>query len=129
MIPITANPPIHGAQLWAASGRMGMATRMKPYVPSFRRTAARMTEPTVGAWVWASGSHVWNGNIGTLTANPMNRPAKIHSWVEWTMELEWAARYSIEKLTAPVWKNRARKLSSMRAEPNSVYRKNLIDAY
>ncbi len=34
-----------------------------------------MTEPWVGAWVWASGSHVWNGNIGTLMANPMNIPA------------------------------------------------------
>ena len=28
-----------------------------------------MTEPAVGASVWASGSHVWNGNIGTLIAN------------------------------------------------------------
>ena len=43
-----------------------MAMRMKPYVPSFSRIAARITEPTVGAWVWASGSQVWNGNIGTL---------------------------------------------------------------
>jgi len=39
-------------------------------VPSFRSTAARITEPTVGASVWASGSHVWNGHIGTFTANP-----------------------------------------------------------
>ena len=31
--------------------------------------AARITEPAVGASVWASGSHVWNGNIGTLIAN------------------------------------------------------------
>ena len=35
----------------------------------------------MGAWVWASGSHVWNGNIGTLTAKPMNMPAKIHTAV------------------------------------------------
>ena len=40
-----------------------------------------MTEPTVGAWVWASGSQVWNGNIGTLTPKPTNMPAKIHSWL------------------------------------------------
>ena len=39
--------------------------------------AARITEPTVGAWVWASGNQVWNGNIGTLTAKPTNIPAKI----------------------------------------------------
>ena len=36
-----------------------------------------MTEPTVGAWVWASGSQVWNGNIGTLMPNPTNMPPKI----------------------------------------------------
>ena len=29
-----------------------------------------MTEPAVGASTWASGSQVWNGNIGTLMANP-----------------------------------------------------------
>ena len=40
-----------------------------------------MTEPCVGAWVWASGSQVWNGNIGTLTAKPMNMPAKIQTAV------------------------------------------------
>ncbi len=28
-----------------------------------------MTEPAVGASTWASGSQVWNGNIGTLMAN------------------------------------------------------------
>ena len=27
-----------------------------------------MTEPAVGASTWASGSHVWKGNIGTLIA-------------------------------------------------------------
>ena len=35
-------------------------------------TAASSTEPTVGAAVWASGSHVCSGHIGTLTANPRN---------------------------------------------------------
>ena len=39
--------------------------------------AARITEPTVGAWVWASGSQVCNGNIGTLMAKPRNMPPKI----------------------------------------------------
>ena len=34
-------------------------------------TPARMTEPAVGAWVWASGSHVCNGNNGTFTAKAM----------------------------------------------------------
>ena len=77
MIPMTASRPIQGAQSSAAFGRTGRAIRMKPYVPSFSMIAARSTEPTVGASVWASGSQVWNGNIGTLIAKPRNSPAKI----------------------------------------------------
>ena len=52
---------------------------MNPYVPIFRRTAARMTDPAVGASVCASGSQVWNGNIGTLMAKPMKSAPKIHT--------------------------------------------------
>src|SRR6187402_1825676 len=96
MIPITASPPIHGAHSLAADGRIGMAIRMNPYVPSFRRMAARITEPTVGASVWASGSHVCKGNIGTLIANPRNMPPKIKSAVVRVRLLLWAVRYSME---------------------------------
>ena len=42
----------------------------------------------MGAWVWASGSQVWNGNIGTLMPKPMNMPAKISTWVESTTGCE-----------------------------------------
>ena len=42
---------------------------MNPKVPILRRIAARITDPAVGASTWASGSQVWNGNIGTLIAN------------------------------------------------------------
>src|SRR5689334_20903674 len=51
-------------------GKNGSEKRTKPYVPIFNSTPARMTEPAVGASTCASGSHVWNGNIGTLMANP-----------------------------------------------------------
>ena len=109
-----------------------MAIRMNPYVPSFRRMAARITEPTVGAWVCASGSQVWKGNIGTLMANPRNMPPKIRSAVVRVRLLLWAIRYSIEKPLGaeepPVLKKRAMNPSSMKAEPNSVNRKNLSDA-
>ena len=37
-------------------------------MPIFSSTPARITEPAVGASTWASGSQVWNGNIGTLIA-------------------------------------------------------------
>ncbi len=53
----------------AASGNMGSRNRRKPYAPIFSSTAARMTEPGVGASTWASGNHVWNGTMGTLMAN------------------------------------------------------------
>ena len=46
-----------------------MQKRMYPYVPIFSMTAARITLPAVGASVWASGSHVWSGHIGTLMMN------------------------------------------------------------
>src|SRR5580765_486653 len=67
-----------GVKVLVASGRIGRLKRMKPYVPIFRSTAARITEPAVGASVCASGSQVWNGNIGTLIAKPRKNARKIH---------------------------------------------------
>src|SRR5213078_63176 len=62
------------ATAWAApavaSGRMPKLMRRMPYVPILRSTPARMTLIAVGASTCASGSHVWNGNIGILMANP-----------------------------------------------------------
>ena len=117
---MTARMPIAGAHALAASGRNGMAMRTNPYVPSFSRIAARITEPTVGAWVWASGSQVWNGNIGTLTAKPTNMPAKIQICTVRPSVGPCSSRYWNEKLSAPVWANRARKATSINAEPNIV---------
>ena len=68
-MPTTASAKIHGAKSTLASGKRGRQNRRNPYVPIFRSTPARMTEPAVGASTCASGSHVWNGNIGTLIAN------------------------------------------------------------
>ena len=97
-----------------------MAMRTNPYVPSFSRIAARITEPCVGAWVWASGSQVWNGNIGTLTAKPTNIPAKIQICMVRPRCGPNSTRSSSEKLSAPVWANSARKATSISAEPNIV---------
>src|SRR5882724_1788142 len=63
-----------------SDGRSGSEKRMKPYVPIFNKTPARMTEPAVGASVCASGSHVWNGNIGTLMAKAKKKPQKSHAF-------------------------------------------------
>src|SRR5215470_17221410 len=62
----------------ADCGSSGSEKRRKPYVPIFSRTLARITEPAVGASVCASGSQVWNGNIGTFTAKPTKKAQKTH---------------------------------------------------
>src|SRR5260370_36283256 len=66
---------------------------MKPYVPIFSKTPARITEPAVGASVCASGSHVWNGNMGTLMANAKKKPQKSHTFSG--SEKSWAAASSV----------------------------------
>jgi len=62
----------------AASGSSGTENRRNPYVPIFSRTLARITDPAVGASTCASGSQVWNGNIGTFTAKPTKKAQKTH---------------------------------------------------
>ena len=42
-----------------------------PYPPIFNSIPANITLAAVGASVWASGNQVWNGNTGSLIANPM----------------------------------------------------------
>src|SRR4030095_7815116 len=70
MIAIIASVIIIGTKYTVAAGRMGMLNRRNPYVPILSSTAARITEPAVGASTCASGSQVWNGNIGALIAKP-----------------------------------------------------------
>ena len=60
-----------------------------------------MTEPTVGASVWASGSHVWNGNIGTLIPKPRNMPPKIQSWVVEAIPAAASGRTRMSKVPSP----------------------------
>src|SRR3954454_21367599 len=65
----------------AARGSSGSEKRRKPYVPIFSRTLASTTDPAVGASVCASGSQVWNGNIGTFTAKPRKNAQNTHHCV------------------------------------------------
>src|SRR3954449_9192503 len=66
---------------FAESGSSGSENRRNPYVPIFSSTLARITEPAVGASTCASGSQVWNGHIGTFTANPRKKAQKTHHWI------------------------------------------------
>ena len=89
-------------------------------MPIFSRMAASRTLPTVGASVWASGSQVWNGHIGTLMAKPMPMARKTRFWMP-------DGRFGPDawsRRTSKVWgldrKYRARKPSSMKTLPNRV---------
>src|SRR6516165_1729696 len=114
----------------ATPGKNGSEKRMKPYVPIFNRTPARITEPAVGASTCASGSQVWNGNIGTLIANPRKNAKNSHTAA--VPAILGAVAYSsvIENVYTPVsvwlWKYKNRMPSSISTELNNVYRQNLI---
>ena len=84
MIPIRLSTMIvfTTRSLVAAYEKNGMANRRKPYVPIFRSTPARITEPAVGASTCASGSQVWNGNSGTLIANASAKAENSQNWSE-----------------------------------------------
>src|SRR6267143_389480 len=68
MIPMMASRATHPAARCEAPGKSGRQKRIMPYVPIFSMTEASITEPAVGASTCASGSHVCNGNSGTLMA-------------------------------------------------------------
>ena len=92
-----------------------------------------MTEPPVGAWVCASGSHVCNGNIGTFTANAIANAKNNHRPVE-AAKLACSAISTRSKVMRPTPLLRARTAvvmmpTNMNADPNIVYRKNFVAAY
>ena len=102
-------------------------------MPSFSITPARITEPAVGAWVWASGSQVCTGNNGTFTAKAMANAKNSQRPVA-------AGKSARSAITVRSKVSRSTPLSlarnavammptSMNADPNIVNRKNLSAAY
>ena len=95
-----------------------------------------MTEPAVGASTCASGSQVWNGNIGTLIAKARKNARKAKTWRLPAKPLVVAKSRRVTKSKAPThepvapWKLNAvaRIATSIRSEPTSVYSTNLIVA-
>ncbi len=79
---------------------------------------AHTEAPTVGASVWASGSHVWNGHIGTLIANPRNNPRNTRFWNRSEPGTPDSRRAIMSKV--PAFRYIARKPSNMKIEPNNV---------
>jgi hypothetical protein len=87
-----------------------------------------MTEPAVGASTCASGSQVWNGNIGILIANARKKATNAPSWSPWAKPVDAAWARSCSKSNAPAhepvaaWKANAvaRIATSMSSDPTSV---------
>jgi hypothetical protein len=86
----------------------------------------------VGAWVWASGSQVCSGKIGTLMAKAMAKARNSQRAEEVAMAPWSLAMVTRSKVICPVarpWSTAvAMSPTSMKAEPNIVYRKNFIAA-
>src|SRR5271157_3635316 len=80
-MPTSESPITQPCTLGCATtaGKNGREKRTNPYVPIFSKTPARITDPAVGASTCASGSQVWNGNIGTLMANPIMNAQNTHN--------------------------------------------------
>ena len=101
-------------------------------MPSLSITAARITEPPVGAWVCASGSHVCTGNRGTFTANATAK-AKNSQRPVLAAKLALSAISTRSNVTCPTPLLLARNAvaivpTSMNAEPNIVNTKNFVAA-
>lgn len=48
---------MNGYAMYFVKGSRMMEIRIMPYPPNFRRIAARIMEPAMGASTWAFGSH------------------------------------------------------------------------
>ena len=93
-------------------------------MPSFSKTPAKMTDPAVGASVWASGSQVWSGNSGTFTANAKANDKNTQRAVVVASDCEVAIS-TRSKVTAPPVAEECKKTrltmpTSMIAEPSIV---------
>src|SRR6266568_1841761 len=67
-MPATARMLKMGARVCAADGKSGRQKRRKAYAPVFDIAPASIAVTGAGASLYASGSQLWNGINGTLTA-------------------------------------------------------------
>ncbi len=90
-----------------------------------------MTDPAVGASVWASGNQVWSGNRGTLTAKATTNDRKMRRCSVWVSIEVRRATSMRSKLMWPFCavRNTTAKIPTRRkAEPAKVKMKNLTAA-
>ena len=91
-------------------------------------TPASITLPAVGASVWASGSHVWNGHTGSFTAKARNKRAKTAP-IGMTVLAPTILSGMTVMSKVPVEKKRARIPTSISAPPSIVKIKNFMAEY
>jgi hypothetical protein len=83
-----------------------------------------MTEPAVGASQWASGSHMWKGINGILTANERKKANQHNlSTVGSNSKV-----LNTKKLVEPVFRNMNNKHMNITIELTKVYKNNRYDA-
>src|ERR1700753_3182836 len=116
MMAITESVKISGAKSCEASGNIGSEKRRKPYPPNFRRIAARITEPAVGASTCASGSQVCTGHIGIFTA----KEAKNASHAQVCSERGTVVCINVGLSVVPAFQYSAMIASSIKTEPRNV---------
>src|ERR1700720_4746492 len=116
MMATTESANTSGAKSCEAAGNIGSEKRRKPEPPIFRRIAARITEPAVGASTWASGSHVCTGHIGIFTA----KEAKNASHAQVCNDLGTAVCIRVGMSVVPAFQYNAMIASSINTEPSSV---------
>lgn len=93
--------------------------RIIPYPPSFRRTAARIIEPAMGASTCALGSHRWIPYNGILTKNAIRQPAH-HSLLVKGARLSGSEYWRISSDKLPVLFCRMRRATRRGREPARV---------
>ncbi len=84
-----------------------------------------MTEPAVGACVWASGSHVCTGNSGIFTAKAAVKPRKSHRPVAepkvWSRVRRMRSNVKAWSGALRWWRNTSASMATSRnAEPSRV---------
>lgn len=82
-------------------GVMSMVSRMMPYPPSFRRSAASSMDPAMGASTWALGSHRWSPYKGAFTMNAVSRARLDRRPVQETVRTGWVS-FRIMRCRVPV---------------------------
>ena len=90
MTPKTLIEKIRGEKKEETSGNKPTENLIKPNPPSLSKIPAKMTEPDVGASLWASGNQMWNGTKGILTAKDKKKANQINliinesNWITWS---------------------------------------------